>query len=115
MENISTLASFTAGLLSFLSPCILPLIPAYLSFVSGLSLAEMRRESPAPRATNRVFLNALFFVLGFSFVFVSLGASATFLGGLLLTQMAIFKKLSDRKSTRLNSSHLGISRMPSSA
>jgi cytochrome c-type biogenesis protein len=94
MENISTLASFTAGLLSFLSPCILPLIPAYLSFVSGLSLAEMRRESPAPRATNRVFLNALFFVLGFSFVFVSLGASATFLGGLLLTQMAIFKKLS---------------------
>jgi len=93
MENLSAFASFTAGLLSFLSPCILPLIPAYLSFVSGVSLAEMRNESPASHAMNRVFLNAVFFVLGFSFVFVSLGASATFLGKLLLAQMASLKKL----------------------
>ena len=80
MENTSLFAAFTAGLLSFLSPCILPLIPAYLSFISGVSLSEMRKEESESKSSVKVLSNALFFVIGFSFVFVALGASATFLG-----------------------------------
>ncbi len=92
MDNISTAASFAAGLLSFASPCILPLIPAYLSFISGVSVLEMRRESVGESQPGRVFLNALFFVLGFSCVFVLMGASATAVGKALISQISLLKK-----------------------
>ncbi|MHB9154227.1 MAG: cytochrome c biogenesis CcdA family protein [Endomicrobiales bacterium] len=74
------LASFIAGILTFVSPCVLPLIPAYLSFITGASLDELKAGGNPFRHT---FFNALFFVLGFSAVFVLLGASASFLGSLL--------------------------------
>ena len=90
MENLSVFAVFAAGLLSFLSPCILPLIPAYLSFISGVSLGEMR-EREGGKGSRRVLFNALVFVAGFSFVFVSLGASATFLGKFLIAKIGILK------------------------
>jgi cytochrome c-type biogenesis protein len=93
MENTSLLAAFTAGLLSFLSPCILPLIPAYLSFVSGVSLSEMRKEETDAKSSAKVLSNALFFVFGFSFVFVALGASATFLGKFLIAEIGILRKV----------------------
>ena len=93
MENVSLFAAFTAGLLTFLSPCILPLIPAYLSFISGVSLNEMRREESDIRSSAKVLSNALLFVLGFSFVFVSLGASATFFGKFLLAELGILRKI----------------------
>ena len=93
MENTSLLAAFTAGLLSFLSPCILPLIPAYLSFISGVSLNEMRQSESDAHSSLKVFTNALFFVLGFSFVFVSLGASATFFGKFMLGQLGILRRI----------------------
>ena len=93
MEDISLYAAFTAGLLSFLSPCILPLIPAYLSFVSGVSLSEMRKEESDPKSAGKVLSNALLFVLGFSFVFVALGASATFLGKFLIAELGMLRKI----------------------
>ncbi len=93
MENTSILAAFTGGLLSFLSPCILPLIPAYLSFISGVSLGEMRKKTPGSGVTLQVFINSLFFVLGFSFIFISLGASATFIGGIFITELDLLKKI----------------------
>jgi cytochrome c-type biogenesis protein len=93
MDNVSLFAAFSAGLLSFLSPCILPLIPAYLSFVSGVSLGEMGKEAFHRKSSARVLSNALFFVLGFSFVFVSLGASATFLGKFLLAELGILRRI----------------------
>ena len=93
MENISLFAAFTAGLLTFLSPCILPLIPAYLSFISGISVAELRRDTSTVRSAAQVFSNALIFVFGFSFVFVSLGASATFIGKFALGELAILRKI----------------------
>ena len=83
MNDLSIIVVFTAGLLSFLSPCVLPLIPSYLSFVSGVSLEEMRGETVRGRVRRQVVLNSLSFILGFSLVFISLGASASFLGGLL--------------------------------
>ena len=69
--------SFTAGLLSFLSPCVLPLIPSYVTFVTGLSLEDVQR---ARRAT---LVHALLFVVGFTLIFLALGATATVLGRVL--------------------------------
>ena len=71
MTPTLTLA-FTAGVLSFLSPCVLPLVPSYLAYVGGVGAAR-----------GRVVRSSLFFVLGFSLIFVGLGASASLLGGLL--------------------------------
>ena len=70
--------SFTAGLLSFLSPCVLPLIPSYVTFVTGLSLEDVQR---ARRAT---LVHALLFVLGFTLIFLALGATATAVGRVLV-------------------------------
>lgn len=84
MTDVNIFVAFAAGIFSFLSPCVLPLIPSYLSFVSGVSLDEMRSAQARSRVRWRVVLNSLAFIVGFSLVFVSLGASASFLGGLFL-------------------------------
>jgi len=84
MTDLNVFVAFAAGVLSFLSPCVLPLIPSYLSFVSGVSLDEMRDEQTRARVRWRVVFNSLAFIVGFSLVFVSLGASASFLGGMFL-------------------------------
>lgn len=84
MTEVNAFVAFAAGVFSFLSPCVLPLIPSYLSFVSGISVEEMRGAQAAARVRTRVVLNSAAFILGFSLVFVSLGASASFLGGLFL-------------------------------
>ena len=81
MENsVSFAVAFLAGLLSFLSPCVLPLVPSYLGFVTGMSLDEMT-AAPSRKA---VLMPALLFTAGFSLVFLIMGASATLLGQLLL-------------------------------
>ncbi|MCB0192080.1 MAG: cytochrome c biogenesis protein CcdA [Anaerolineae bacterium] len=78
-ENITILAAFLAGLLSFISPCVLPLIPVYLGYLSGSTIVG---DIPPPR--RLVFLHALLFVGGFTFIFVVVfGVPAGFLGGLL--------------------------------
>jgi cytochrome c-type biogenesis protein len=76
-ESVGLPLAFGAGILSFLSPCVLPLIPSYVSFITGLSL-----EDAGARRWTAV-THAVFFVLGFTLIFVALGASATALGGLL--------------------------------
>lgn len=88
MEGVSELGLavvFGAGVLSFLSPCVLPLVPGYLSYVAGTSLEELRDSR---RARIAALLPAAVFVLGFSTVFVLLGASASWLGRLLLSWSA---------------------------
>jgi cytochrome c-type biogenesis protein len=84
MADVNFLVAFAAGIFSFLSPCVLPLIPSYLSFVSGVSLEEMRSDQALRRVRSRVVLNSVAFILGFSLVFVSLGASASYLGSFFL-------------------------------
>jgi cytochrome c-type biogenesis protein len=79
-ESISYSAALIAGLLSFFSPCILPLIPAYFTFITGLSLDELT-EARSTRVRARVILSTLSYVLGFSLVFILMGASASFIGG----------------------------------
>jgi cytochrome c-type biogenesis protein len=112
MENVSLFGAFVAGVLSFISPCVLPLIPGYLSFISGVSLEEMRGMTPAMAgggtvavssgvsatalgnsAKRQVIITSLFFILGFSLVFISLGASATYLGQFLMERLTIFGKI----------------------
>lgn len=81
MHEVSLLAAFGAGVISFLSPCVAPLVPGYLSFVSGVSIRDL--ESRDTGQIFRVFLSCVLFVFGFSIVFVSMGASASLFGGLL--------------------------------
>lgn len=76
--SLGGLVAFTAGLLSFLSPCVLPLVPSYVTFITGLSLEDVTRSR---RAT---LVHALLFVAGFTLIFLALGATATALGRLLL-------------------------------
>ena len=93
MENVTVLAAFTAGVISFVSPCVLPLIPGYLSFISGVSVEEMKSGDKKSQALKKVSLNTLLFVLGFSFVFIAMGASATFVGEFLLSKLSLFNKI----------------------
>src|SRR3989344_3144387 len=65
--------AFVAGLLTFLAPCTLPLVPGYLSFISGVSAKDLQDPTKAQRANLKIFFNGLFFVVGFSAVFVLLG------------------------------------------
>ena len=72
--------AFLAGLVSFLSPCVLPLVPGYVSYVSGVSIDDM--EKPDRSQMGTIIASSSMFVLGFTIVFVSLGTSASFLGSL---------------------------------
>jgi len=74
--NIGIVAAFVAGIFSFLSPCVLPLVPSYLALVTGMSLEDLQ-EGVNRKAT---FIHSLLFVLGFSAIFIVMGASASFLG-----------------------------------
>jgi cytochrome c-type biogenesis protein len=82
LSLIGFLTAFAAGVVSFLSPCVLPLVPGYVSFVAGSSLEDLR-DGAAPRVQSLMLAGT--FVLGFTAVFVALGASATALGNLLLS------------------------------
>jgi len=92
MESVSLVAAFTAGLVSFLSPCVLPLVPGYISLISGASMDQLK-SSNNEEMLRRVLGHSLLFILGFSVVFISLGASATWLGQALLSRMTILYKI----------------------
>lgn len=93
-ENVTLIAAFAAGLLSFISPCVLPLIPGYLSFISGMSLEEMTGEKArAGAGRGRVLAASMAFVIGFSIVFISLGATASAIGQFLMERLTIFGKI----------------------
>jgi cytochrome c-type biogenesis protein len=90
-ENVTLVAAFLAGFLSFISPCVLPLIPGYISFVSGASLDDMRAGGLAAR--RQVLTRSLAFVLGFSVVFIVLGASASAIGTFISGKLNILTKI----------------------
>jgi cytochrome c-type biogenesis protein len=92
-SSVGYFSAFLAGALSFVSPCVLPLIPGYISFISGVSLEELTDRNKASKHLTRVTLNTVFFVIGFSLIFIALGASASFIGKWLFRNMAIFNKV----------------------
>jgi cytochrome c-type biogenesis protein len=79
--DVTILAALFAGLVSFLSPCVLPLVPPYLVYLAGTSLERLADREPQPQVKRETVLAAILFVLGFSTVFVTLGASASVIGG----------------------------------
>ncbi|MDX8405504.1 MAG: cytochrome c biogenesis protein CcdA [Mariprofundus sp.] len=93
MIEVTFAGAFIAGLLSFLSPCVLPLVPAYLSYISGVSVNELRREDENPSVRRHALIQSLWFIAGFSLVFIALGASASLIGQWMLTNMAILGKV----------------------
>jgi len=80
-ESITYSVAFAAGLFSFFSPCILPLVPVYFTFITGYSLEELT-ENINIKIRNEVILSTASYVLGFSFIFILLGASASYIGGM---------------------------------
>ncbi len=90
--NLTLSIAFLAGLLSFASPCVLPLVPAYMGYLGGTAVLSAEQEG-ARRGTARTFLHALFFVLGFGLVFILLGASATFIGRFLFDSSILLQRV----------------------
>jgi cytochrome c-type biogenesis protein len=85
INQISLIAAFSAGLLSFVSPCVLPLVPSYISYITGLSIEQLTDERERSKFKKAIVVNALIFIAGFSSVFIAFGASASFLGQMLIT------------------------------
>ncbi len=104
--------AFGAGLVSFLSPCVLPLVPSYLTFVTGMTLDELTAHG-RNAARRRAALHALLFVLGFSLVFVALGATATALGATLRHALPLLQKIGGVVIIAFGLSMLGLLRIPS--
>jgi cytochrome c-type biogenesis protein len=110
--EVGLAAAAMAGLLSFLSPCVLPLVPPYLTWLAGSSLDELAGDTPRPGTTARAILRALFFVAGFSAVFVALGASASLLGRLLVDHLALLSKVAGVIIVVLGLHFVGLLRIP---
>jgi cytochrome c-type biogenesis protein len=81
--NVTIVAALVAGMLSFLSPCVLPLVPPYLVYLTGTSLERLADAETEPQVRRETIAAAILFVLGFSTVFIALGASASAIGGVL--------------------------------
>ncbi len=92
-HEVSIPIAFLFGFLSFVSPCVLPLVPSYISFVTGISFEELTDSNGGKELKKVILINSLMFILGFSTVFVSMGASATFAGELLRTYQDIIRKV----------------------
>ncbi len=91
VESVSLLLAFSAGVFSFVSPCVLPLVPSYVSYVTGLSLEAITANEDGAR--GRATKNSLLFILGFSVIFIAFGASATAVGRFFLTYQAVIRQV----------------------
>lgn len=93
MNPVSLFAAFSAGFLSFISPCVLPLVPSYVSYITGLSLEQLVDASERQRFRKAIILNSFLFVTGFSSVFIAFGASASFVGQVLYEYQDLIRKI----------------------
>jgi cytochrome c-type biogenesis protein len=93
MDNVSVFAAFFAGIVSFLSPCVLPLVPGYLSIISGSSLDQLKANQKDSGLFRTVLLNSIMFIIGFSITFILLGATATWVGQFLLSRTRLLGQI----------------------
>ncbi len=93
LHGLCFFVALGAGLLSFLSPCVLPLFPAYLSFITGMSATALHDGATLRRQRSRIMLHALCFIAGFSLIFVVLGASFSLLGSLLRAHLELLQRV----------------------
>lgn len=91
--QLSVLVALGAGVLSFISPCVLPLFPAYLSFITGMSATELHQAAALRQQRCRMLLHALCFIAGFSLIFVALGVSFSLLGSFLRAHLDLLQRL----------------------
>lgn len=111
MMDVSYISAVGAGLLSFLSPCVLPLVPPYLAWIAGVSLNEISDAEPDPAARRRVTLTALVFALGFATVFVSMGATASALGQFVAEHLDTLSKIAGVVIVLMGLHFLGVFRI----
>ena len=109
--HLSAGIAFLAGLVSFVSPCVLPLVPAYLSFLTGSSLEELRGETGAP-PRGRTIAHAVAFIIGFTAIFVALGASASALGSSLRANQHLIAQIGGVIIIILGLQMIGVFRLP---
>lgn len=116
MLDISAGAAFLAGLVSFITPCVLPVVPPYLAYIAGVSFAELKGETvdseQRRRVNRRVFYSALLFVLGFTTVFVLLGATASFIGQAMARYFDVLSKVAGLAILILGIHYTGLVRIP---
>lgn len=93
LPETSLTTAFLAGLLSFVSPCVLPLVPSYVTYITGLSLDQLTDAGERHRARKTIILNSLLFIAGFSGVFIAFGASASLLGQLLTDYQGLVRSI----------------------
>jgi cytochrome c-type biogenesis protein len=110
--TVSLGLAFGAGVLSFLSPCVLPIVPSYVSFVTGMTLEELQ-EGDGSAARRQAALHSGLFILGFSTLFVALGASATVLGGLMVRFLPVVRQVGGVVVVLFGLYMLGLLRIPS--
>ena len=111
--EVSYVGAFGAGILSFLSPCVLPLVPPYLCFIGGVSLEQMTDDAEIPPSVMRaVAISAGLFILGFSTVFIALGATASTIGQWVGDYMDLLSMISGAIIIILGMHFLGIFRIP---
>jgi cytochrome c-type biogenesis protein len=111
LVTVSMGLAFLAGLVSFLSPCVFPIVPSYVGFVTGLTLDELR-EGGRAAARRQAAVHSALFVLGFSLLFVALGASATALGGTLRRSLPLLQQLGGVVIALFGLYLLGVLRIP---
>jgi len=109
-QNITFALAFAAGLLSFLSPCVLPLVPIYLGYLTGSSLGMVEGEEAPPRRVT--FLHALAFVSGFSVLFIALGASVGLVGYMLIDRIDLLAKIGGILVAVLGLHLIGVIKIP---
>ncbi|MCX7307660.1 MAG: cytochrome c biogenesis protein CcdA [Afipia sp.] len=110
-SDISVYAAFAAGLISFLSPCVLPLVPPYLVYLTGATIEHVNNDEEQKATRRAVMIAALVFVLGFSTVFVALGASASYIGGFIRAWSAEFSILAGVVIIIMGLHFLGLTRI----
>jgi len=93
ITQVSLFAAFSAGLLSFISPCVLPLVPSYLSYITGLSVENLAKAEERERFKSAIIFNSLLFIAGFSTVFIAFGASASLIGQVLYEYQDVIRKV----------------------
>jgi cytochrome c-type biogenesis protein len=111
MANVSIFAALLAGMLSFLSPCVLPLVPPYLVYLAGTSLERFADEETAPQVRRATIIAALLFVLGFATVFIALGASASVIGRVLHAYSYVLGKIAGVAIIIMGLHFLGLTRI----
>jgi len=92
-QDVSTLIAFTAGLLSFVSPCVLPLVPSYITYITGVSFKDLTDEKAKSKVRWATILHSILFISGFSTVFILMGASASYLGQILVEYQSWIMKV----------------------